>query len=546
MRIQGKKRISIKVVLLLAFICFTTTQVLAETGDVNTDGSINIVDALLIAQYYVGLTPSPFDPASADTNGDGSINIVDALLVAQYYVGLITEFPVGTSEPTPEVTPTPMVEPTPTPAPTPEPIPTPAPGETSAPSDESRIGIIWASWDPYHYQDWSNYVNKVDAYNMKWVSIVPTYFIDTYAEGVLTSWQGAQKVPDANTQKSIIKEFLNRGFSINYRPHMDPIKYAMPYGEERDNWSSDPGGRDWRGKFDRFNPTDSGIGYKDIVIMPSLQTLAEALQEMGTANINPVRFDIGAELMDSMLNYPEAWIQLQSDVKSAIASQYSDVADKIIVGYNFCHHLEYLRRLPNHDDYLARIHPEGIIDPESQYLDRPGVTASTRNLIGQFIAGLDEFSISQYMPFDIYSTGGSENTTPEQVRDALLYHEQNFINESLIAECGMSASDIPPLHVGEYGMGIRGLIAPNVWNRAAWDEAGTANLLLSDDVQKLHAETAIKGLILYVDDPRSVMNSLLIWLGGKPYDVLGLNDYSEGWYNAGAAQALEDYWNTHN
>jgi hypothetical protein len=62
-------------------------------GDVNGDGSIDIVDALLTAQYYVGLDPSGFIPGNADTNCDGSIDIVDALLVAQYYVGLITEFP---------------------------------------------------------------------------------------------------------------------------------------------------------------------------------------------------------------------------------------------------------------------------------------------------------------------------------------------------------------------------------------------------------------------------------------------------------------------
>ena len=61
-------------------------------GDVNGDGSIDIVDALLIAQYYVGLNPSGFVQANADTNCDGSIDIVDALLVAQYYVGLINGF----------------------------------------------------------------------------------------------------------------------------------------------------------------------------------------------------------------------------------------------------------------------------------------------------------------------------------------------------------------------------------------------------------------------------------------------------------------------
>ncbi|MBN2534031.1 MAG: cellulase family glycosylhydrolase [Spirochaetales bacterium] len=61
-------------------------------GDTNGDNDINIVDALLIAQYYVGLNPSNFIIGNADTNCDGTVNIVDALLVAQYYVGLITSF----------------------------------------------------------------------------------------------------------------------------------------------------------------------------------------------------------------------------------------------------------------------------------------------------------------------------------------------------------------------------------------------------------------------------------------------------------------------
>ncbi|MBN2444987.1 MAG: hypothetical protein JXJ04_26770 [Spirochaetales bacterium] len=64
----------------------------ANLGDVNNDGSINIVDALLIAQYYVNLNPANFDANRADTNCNGSIDIVDALLIAQYYVGLISQF----------------------------------------------------------------------------------------------------------------------------------------------------------------------------------------------------------------------------------------------------------------------------------------------------------------------------------------------------------------------------------------------------------------------------------------------------------------------
>jgi endo-1,4-beta-xylanase len=66
-----------------------TTQ---NLGDVNSDGSISITDALLVAQYYVDLNPANFNAANADTDCNGSINIVDALLIAQYYVDLINGF----------------------------------------------------------------------------------------------------------------------------------------------------------------------------------------------------------------------------------------------------------------------------------------------------------------------------------------------------------------------------------------------------------------------------------------------------------------------
>ncbi|MBR4282387.1 MAG: hypothetical protein IKT35_01590, partial [Clostridia bacterium] len=62
-------------------------------GDVNGDGEVNAMDAMLISQYYAELDVE-IDTTSADVNGDGYINARDAMLVSQHYVGIIVEFPV--------------------------------------------------------------------------------------------------------------------------------------------------------------------------------------------------------------------------------------------------------------------------------------------------------------------------------------------------------------------------------------------------------------------------------------------------------------------
>ena len=85
---------------LLLVFCFTQVFA-APCGDINSSGSIDIVDALLIAQYYVGIVPENFDQSAADVTADSNINIVDALLIAQYYVGLITSLPGCDQTPSP-------------------------------------------------------------------------------------------------------------------------------------------------------------------------------------------------------------------------------------------------------------------------------------------------------------------------------------------------------------------------------------------------------------------------------------------------------------
>jgi len=84
-------------------------------GDVNGDGTINIIDALMTAQYSVGLNPTGFNVSAADVNCDSTVNIVDALRIAQYSVGLVTTLNVSTTTATLTVIRTATPSPTPNP-----------------------------------------------------------------------------------------------------------------------------------------------------------------------------------------------------------------------------------------------------------------------------------------------------------------------------------------------------------------------------------------------------------------------------------------------
>ena len=72
----------------------TTTTLPSPCGDVNGDGLVDIADALIVAQYDVGLRrcgQPPFtNPAKCDVNQDASCTIGDALRMAQCDVGIVS------------------------------------------------------------------------------------------------------------------------------------------------------------------------------------------------------------------------------------------------------------------------------------------------------------------------------------------------------------------------------------------------------------------------------------------------------------------------
>ena len=73
--------------------CLRTKDVL--WGDVNHDGEVNAIDAMLILQYAIDdIGADGLDLDVADVSDDGEYNAIDAMLILQRAIDIIDIFPV--------------------------------------------------------------------------------------------------------------------------------------------------------------------------------------------------------------------------------------------------------------------------------------------------------------------------------------------------------------------------------------------------------------------------------------------------------------------
>jgi hypothetical protein len=69
--------------------------IIAYYGDANNDGNVSIDDAMLVAQYVIGLPINvEINTILADVDGDGMLTSIDAMLITQFDVKLFEKFPV--------------------------------------------------------------------------------------------------------------------------------------------------------------------------------------------------------------------------------------------------------------------------------------------------------------------------------------------------------------------------------------------------------------------------------------------------------------------
>lgn len=362
--------------------------------------------------------------------------------------------------------------------------PPPAAGSavaTTAAASGAPLGISYGGWRG----DFRNAPQKLDA--LRAIGFPLVAFIPTYA------YVGLNKIdltsgPDATELGAAVEAALRGGFMVVIKPHLDPPAYHGGFDPFRSDNGSWRVGCPWRGFFDLDPMSDD---YRNGVVFGALRTLKDVLARVYAAPAKPIRLELGVELMNSVVYGPERWELLLAAAKKERHRLGLD--GKVLLSHNFTHHFE----IP--DDYVNRMTPAG------------------RKALGRYIRGLDAIALSQYMDLTVavpVAERGQRLPTIDEVADALVIAEKNFRRDILETALGLREREIPPLHIGEFGIGRGGLKHPNLW---AGDATPAEEKELALEVARGH-----EGLLRYLSRSTGrTAQSAILWITGAHYDIFG-------------------------
>jgi hypothetical protein len=140
-----------------------------------------------------------------------------------------------------------------------------------------------------------------------------------------------------------------------------------------------------------------------------------------------------------------------------------------------------------------------------------------KRALARYIGGLDAVALSQYMDLTVAvpaAERGKRLPTADEVAEALVRHEADFRKNILEGILGLAPGKVPPLHIGEFGIGRGGLKHPNLWSGAA---TPAEEQDLSRQIARGH-----EGLVRYLALPRGrTAASAVLWVTGWHYDIFG-------------------------
>lgn len=382
------------------------------------------------------------------------------------------------------------------------------PGDGEGSRADSRLpggtlGVSWPAFSPGGYEGAEAHAERLHQLGFELVCLVPTYTypgLDRIDFSTAPTFQGLEKA---------VEGLKKRGFQVVLKPHLDPPKYQPgfdPFDNPNRSWRANC---DWRGFFD-LDPRCPD--YADKILGRTLDVLQRVLgPKTGSDSTfdKPIRLEIGSELMNSIVYDPRAWLELLRSIRAGIEAR--GLRGRVELSHNFSHHF----LIP--EDFVARMDPE------------------ERGVLRSFLQGLDSIAVSQYMDLTVAVPRAERRMrlpTPTEIGDALLTHERTLRETILKGLLGLKDEEIPPLHIGEFGIGRGGLSHPNLW-----EGQGTP-----DEEQVWVAEVARghEGLLNYLARDRGRrVESATLWVTGPRYDLFGWMNAS--WANPRAAELYRRY-----
>jgi hypothetical protein len=358
-----------------------------------------------------------------------------------------------------------------------------APAE-APPAGPVPLGVSYSGWKGT-YQDAPQRLETFKAAGFAIITFVPAW-----------AYVGRNRIelgsgPTADELGQAVELAIKGGRAVVIKPHLEPLLHRPGYTRatsDNHSWRAECG---WRGFFDVDPMTPD---YREGVVLAGLRMLKavhDRLAPDGIPAATPVRFDLGAELMNSVVEFPDRWGKLLATARSERKRLGLD--GRVLLSHNFSHHLQ----IP--EDQVDRMSPAG------------------RKALGKYISGLDAVALSQYMDLTVVVPAeerGKRLPTADEVAEALRRHERNFRQDILVKALGLKPAQIPPFHVGEFGVGVGGLRHPNLWG-----PLGTA-----EQEKQRSAEIARghEGLVRYLSQPEGrTARSAVLWVTGTHYDIFG-------------------------
>ena len=331
-------------------------------------------------------------------------------------------------------------------------------------------------------------LDQIKAAGFDFVSFIPNY---TYA-GLNTI--DFTEAPGFDELSRAEEAALRRGFALVIKPHLEPPMYQrgfQMFGSENRSWRARTG---WRGFFD-VDPMS--VDYREKLVFVQLGIIKETLSRLDEdksipkKSIAPIRFELGTELMNSAVYQPERWLELLGAARTELTRL--GLNGRVLLSHNFCHHFE----MP--EDFVLRMTPLG------------------RKALAKYIKGLDAFAVSQYMDLTAAMPAaerGKRLPTVEEIANALRKHDADLREKVLAKLLGLKPAEIPPFHIGEFGVGRGGLRHPNLWEGAATAEEHAA---LQHEIALGH-----RGLLEYLRVAKGrTAGGAVLWLTGRYYDIFG-------------------------